>query len=291
MLKGKKLVRYVSLLIDLLDRKETYESVIIEKQDLVNELGIENKAEMPDYPEIQYKFSLKKFILKLWLFPAVSMIPFAILDEIFNLSHNGNKLFFYLSFLTTVFVIGFIIYQEILNKRKAKNFADTIYYDAVGEVLEHNRLDDLRVWKENKQAIEIKREIEQWQKKYDFVNETILKACQYGDLPEEYHEIEILTIFLEYLKDKRCDTIYECMLKYDEAKRMQDISDNIDALEYQIEEFEEAFSEASRKVSVYLRKRKEAVENLCRQQARALDDIEYNQETTNQSLMLLSLFD
>ncbi len=288
MLNRKKLQRYILLLMDLLDRQETYRSVIIKKQNIVNELGIENKEEMPEYPEIHYKFSYRKFIIKLCFFVVVSNIPFVILDEFFDLSHNGNKLFFY---LRTVVVIGFVIFQEISKKRKAKNYADTIYYDAVGKVLEHNRLDDLRVWKENKQAIEIKKEIEQWQKKYDFLNENISKACKYGDLPKEYCEIKILTIFLEYLKDKRCDTIYECMMKYDESKRMQKISHNIDALEHQIEEFEEAFSEASRRVSFYLRKREEDVENLCRQQACTLDEIEYNQETERQSLMLLSLFD
>lgn len=291
MLKGKKLLRYVSLLIDLLDRKETYKSVITEKQNIIDELGIENKEEMPDYPEIQYKFSLKKFLLKLWVFYIISTIPFVILDEIFDLSHKGNNLFFYLSCLTTLLVTVLLIIKEILTKQKAKNYADDIYYDAVGKVLEQNRLDDMRVWREKKQAVELKKEMEQWQEKCDFINETISKACEYGDLPQEYCDMKILTIFLEYLKDKRCDTIYECMMKYDEAMRMKEINDDIDELESQIEAFEEAFSEASRRVGFYLKKRKQAVENLCRQQAAALDDIEYNQETTNQSLMLLSLFD
>ncbi len=291
MLKGKKLVRYVSLLIDLLDRKETYESVIIEKQDIVNELGIENKEEMPRYPQIDYIFNLKKFIIKWILFSGALSCLMLFFKEILPDTRHISDFLDNSIILAPTFIIVFLIFKETAKKRKAKKCADDIYYDLVDRVLERNRLDDLRVWKENKQAIELKKEIEQWQKKCDFVDETISKACQYGDLPEEYCEIEILTIFLEYLKDKRCDTIYECMLKYDEAKRIQEISDNINALEYQIEEFEEAFSEASRRVSIYLRKRKEAVENLCRQQALALDDIEYNQETTNQSLMLLSLFD
>lgn len=290
MLNRKDLIKYVFLLTDLLDRKETYESVMIKKQDIIDNLGIENKEEMPAYPEIQYKFSLKRFLFKFLIICFASAIPFVALEEAFNL-HNNEKLFSYLSYFTTIFFTVFIIVKEVSKKRKAKKYADDIYTDAVNKVLEYNRLDDMRIWKENKQAIELKNEIEQWQKKFDFVEETISKACQYGDLPEEYCEIEILTIFLEYLMDKRCDTIYECMLKYDEAKRMQEISDNIDSLEYQIDAFEEDFSEASRRVSIYLRKRKEATENLCRQQALALDDIEYNQETTNQSLMLLSLFD
>ncbi len=290
MLNRKDLIKYVSLLTDLLDRKETYESVMIKKQDIIDNLGIENKEEMPAYPEIQYKFSLKRFLFKFLIICFASAIPFVALEEAFNL-HNNGKLFSYLSYFTTIFFTVFIIVKEVSKKRKAKKYADDIYNNAVNKVLENNRLDDLRVCKENKQAIELKKEIEQLQKKCDFVDETISKALQYGDLPEEYCEIEILTIFLEYLKDKRCDTIYECMMKYDEAKQMQEISYNIDSLENQIYEFEEAFSEASRQVRIYLRKRKEAVENLCRQQANALDNIEYDQETTNQSLMLLSLFD
>ncbi len=278
-------------MIDLLDRRETYKSVIRDKNKRVRSLGIESKEGMPCYPEIQYSFSCKKFIIKLYLLYMISMIPFIILDELLNFSHNGNKLFMYLSYTAAALVIGFAIFREIMKKRNAKSYADAVYNDAVNKVLEHNRLDDMRVRRENEQAAVIKKEIEQWQKKCDFVDETIKKACKYGDLSKEYCEIEVLAIFLEYLNDGRCDTIYECMLKYDEAKRMQKISDNIDALEYQIEEFEEAFSEASRRVSIYLKKRKEAVEDLCRQQARILDDIEYNQETTNQSLTLLSLFD
>lgn len=291
MLNRKSLIKYLYLLIDLLNRKETYESVIIKKQKITDELGIENKEEMPEYPEIQYKFFLKKFLLKLWICCIILEIPFIIIDETFNLSHNANNLLVYLSYLTAIFGIVFLIVKEILKKRRAKNYADNIYYDAVAEVLEHNRLDDLRVWKEKKQADQIKKEIEQWQEKYDFVNETIVKACRYGDLSQEYCKIYVLTVFLGYLEDKRCDTIYECMMKYDEAKRMKEISHNIDALENQIDAFEDTFAEASRQVSIYLRKRKEAVEDLCTQQTDILDNIEYNQETTNQSLMLLSLFD
>lgn len=290
MLKGKNLQKYIELLVDLLNRKGTYQGIVSKKVSHLKGLGIENKEVMPAYPEIQYKFSFKKFMIKLWLLPTVSTIPFIILDEILAFSHSGNKLFIYLSSLTAVIVIGFIIFQEILKKRNAKNYADIIYNNAVEKVLEHNRLDDLRVSRENKQIAEIEKEIEEWEKQYDFVDETVLKACQYGDLPKEYCDIKTLTIFLEYLDDKRCDTIYECMMKYDEAKRIQEISKNIDTLENQIEAFEEAFSEATRQVQFYLRKRKESIESLCRQQANALDDIEYNQKTVNQSLMLLSLF-
>lgn len=291
MLEGKKLLHYISLLIDLLDRKATYESVIIEKQNIIDGLGIENKKEMPKYPKVEYDFlyNTSRFIVKLFVFYIILIVIMACIQEIFL--YDTDKALKYLFISCSIVIIAFFIVKEIFKKRRAKNHADTIYYDAVNTTLEHNRLDDLRVWKENKQANELKNEIEEWKKKLDFVDKTIAKACQYGDLPEEYCNIETLTVFLEYIKDKRCDTIYECMMKYDEAMRMKEINHDIDAIEYQIDSFEEAFSEASKRVTLCLRKRKEAIEHLCRQQDDALDDIEYNQETTNQGLTLLSLFD
>jgi len=291
MIKDKKLLQYFLLLIDMIDRRATYCKVISEKEKQLKTLGIENKMGMPEYPKVEYDFlyNTGRFIVKLFVFYAVLLIVTVGIQEIF--SYDTDNALKYLFISCSIIIIVFFAVKEIFKKRRAKNHADTLYYDTVNTALEHNRLDDLRVWKENKQANELKNEIEEWQKKLDFVDETISKSCQYGDLPEEYCNIKTLTVFLEYIKDKRCDTIYECMMKYDEAMRMKQINNDIDALEREMDSFEEAFSEASRQVSIYLRKRKENVEELCRYQNNALDDIEYNQETTNQGLTLLSLFD
>lgn len=293
MLKEKKLFKYISLIIDLLNRKATYNDIVIKKQSELEQLGIENKQPMPVYPKVQYKFYVRKFLLKIFICFAILGIIYLVLEDLFPLYRYRwiDKLLNTIAGIIEIVIVTFFISKEVTKEKRAKRYADTTYNNALNGVLEHNRKDDLRVNDEKKQAIKIEEEIKQYQKKYNFVEETITKACKYGDLSKEYLSIETLTVFLEYLKDGRCETIYECMLKYDEAMRLKEIRDDIEEIENQIEAFEDAFTEASRQVRLHLRRRKEAVESLCRQQANSLDDIEYNQETTNKSLMLLSLFD
>lgn len=156
---------------------------------------------------------------------------------------------------------------------------------------EQHRQDDIRVAKELEQASKINTEVLQWQKKLENINSVIERSCEFVDISFEYCSINVLIVFLEYLRDGRCSTIYECMLKYDETSRRQQILDDVNVIENEIEKFEDAFAEAIRQSEIYLRHRNEEVRKLCRHQEEVIEEIEYNQDTTRKCTFMLSLLD
>lgn len=98
-------------------------------------------------------------------------------------------------------------------------------------------------------------------------------------------------MFAAYLNNRQCNTVYECMLKYDEYKEMEAIKRDISSLRYEIRDFEDAFEKAQSELWRCMHEQEEAIEGLCQEQRSHLDEIAYNQETTSQALTLLSLFD
>lgn len=292
-MRNNNLITFLSALIDLLNRKKTYEDVISEKKKQGLRLGIEKKESMPIYPKINYEFSVGRFVLKSILFAIVYIALVALIDKIAHLisaSVHDTVLSYGILFLPLGAMVPSAV-TELRSRILAKNAADLSYNHAVERVTEQHRQDDLRITKERELARIINAEIIKWQEKLDFVNDTIEKACEFGNITDEYRDIEVLTVFLEYLKEQRCSDIGECKLKYDESMRRMDISYKVDELEMQIEEFEYAFAEAVRQSKIYLGQRIKEVQRLCHQQAKSLDEIEYNQETTRQGLFMLSLLD
>lgn len=159
------------------------------------------------------------------------------------------------------------------------------------EVTEYNSADDLRVKQEKCQIIDLQNEISDCKEKENLIEETIQTICVGHQFPERYCNLDALTMFAAYLNNQQCNTVYECMLKYDEYKEMEAIKRDISSLRYEIRDFEDAFEKAQSELWRCMHEQEEAIEGLCQEQRSHLDEIAYNQETTSQALTLLSLFD
>ncbi len=184
-----------------------------------------------------------------------------------------------------------IIKKEVVEKRTAKKIVDDQYRQAMKEVTEYNSADDLRVKQEKCQIIDLQNEISDCKEKENLIEETIQTICVGHQFPERYCNLNALTMFAAYLNNQQCNTVYECMLKYDEYKEMEAIKRDISSLRYEIRDFEDAFEKAQSELWRCMHEQEEAIEGLCQEQRSHLDEIAYNQETTSQALTLLSLFD
>jgi len=184
-----------------------------------------------------------------------------------------------------------IIKKEVVEKRTAKKIVDDQYRQAMKEVTEYNSADDLRVKQEKCQIIDLQNEISDCKEKENLIEETIQTICVGHQFPERYCNLNALTMFAAYLNNRQCNTVYECMLKYDEYKEMEAIKRDISSLRYEIRDFEDAFEKAQSELWRCMHEQEEAIEGLCQEQRSHLDEIAYNQETTSQALTLLSLFD
>lgn len=291
MLKGKKLKKAVQAIVCLLNRKETYEAVIAEKNLQLNSLGIPHKEPMPKYPSLRYSFSGKRFVLRSVIIGVVYYIIMAIPSILTEKSYPFISDTLGAIFLPTFPFIGWVIsgITEFKAYKSAKTAANLSHLHALEIVKRQHEEDDMRVKRELETAAQIKEELHGWQEAYAELCDVIDKVCGSLELSEEYLTIDVLTVFAEYLNDGRCATIYECMMKYDETMRMQRIEEDIQGLHAEIETFEESFKEAARKAQYLVKERSEQVRKLCQANQQAVNQISYHQETEKEELFLLSM--
>lgn len=289
-LEGKQLEKCISLMIDLINRKGAYDSAAFRKQKQIEKLGIENKKALPKRQKPNYRFHPKPFFAKFLISCAIVDIIVLLMHEMY-LNHVIQNIVIPILYILVLIFWYSIIKKEVVEKRTAKKIVDDQYRQAMKEVTEYNSADDLRVKQEKCQIIDLQNEISDCKEKENLIEETIQTICVGHQFPERYCNLNALTMFAAYLNNQQCNTVYECMLKYDEYKEMEAIKRDISSLRYEIRDFEDAFEKAQSELWRCMHEQEEAIEGLCQEQQSYLDEIAYNQETTSQALTLLSLFD
>ena len=225
-LEGKQLEKCISLMIDLINRKGAYDSAAFRKQKQIEKLGIENKKALPKRQKPNYRFHPKPFFAKFLISCAIVDIIVLLMHEMY-LSHVIQNIVIPILYILVLIFWYSIIKKEVVEKRTAKKIVDDQYRQAMKEVTEYNSADDLRVKQEKCQIIDLQNEISDCKEKENLIEETIQTICVGHQFPERYCNLNALTMFAAYLNNRQCNTVYECMLKYDEYKEMEAIKRDI----------------------------------------------------------------
>ncbi len=278
-------VAYLKKVRELQEAQYVYMETIKRIEEEINKLGYYKTFKEPkerEAPVSQARVNFGKF-LSILILPISFVIWWLVgagNDEA-NAGTTWFKIYSFINFNLTIFIAMFIQGWFSLPTDKASKMVRDEYNAEVDKFNELLRQDAARVEKElNVKKPELERKIQFYRAKLQNIEQALDRLYSLNIVDVRYRNLRAAIMFHEYMDSGRCDTMKECMNKFDDDMEFLRIHERIDALHCSIFDLERSISGRLSGLASTLKqsssKSYELLSTSLAQQSQQLDRLEYN---------------
>ena len=269
----ESLTDYFKNIKELENRKITYDKAISEVEQEIENAKAYNWYAQPTYPRVKYNGEVA--------FVRVLVIFFGLCYPFFKFI--GLKIGFIrnLSAVLQVTIWGaLVIGFEVFLYLRARNKAKRQYQASCEEVDTYN--------KEQKEEADQRTELilaektpnlNEWKAFNSRIEERLQCLYDMQVVPEKYQNAVAISFFVSYLESGRCDTLKECMNKYDDDAMYYQLKGRLEDIYQRIEEMEGRLSREIRYLQRSFESDMQDMQILIDNNSSQIDRISYNQRT------------
>ncbi len=276
-----KLINYFKNIKELENRKITYGKAISEVEQEIENAKAYNSYAQPNYPKIKYSFSLIRLLV---VFFGLGFSSAFLIDRVkpirkfFYVDDNHvNIIYTYtLIFLLAVISIGL----EVFLYFRARNKAKKQYQESCYEIDTYNRQQKEEAEQRTELILAEKSpNLNEWQSFNNQIEERLEYLYDMQLIPEKYQNAVAVSFFVSYLESGRCDTLKECMNKYDDDAMYYQLKGRLEEIYQRIGEMEGRLSREIRYLQRSFESDLQDIQILVDNNSSQIDRISYNQKT------------
>lgn len=292
-MSNKDLLKSFQVISELENRKITYEKAISKVEQEIENAGMWYREAEPIQPTQNLNHYWNKHSLR-------ALLLFFILIPVFLLFFNAVSQYIYETFeyemnshFATVgsiilAVISMCIVQVSLFNRMCKK-ENEAYFSEYHRVQQHNKQEQEQAEaRSNWMRIDRKEDLKDWRSYCYQIDQKLRQLYQAQEIPKTYQGAIAISLFVSYLQTGRCDTLKECMNKFDDDSAFYQLKGEIEEIIREIGEMKQRLSRELSFTRQCLNDDLENVELLVQKNQTQIEQISYNQET--QRLLLATAF-
>lgn len=291
------LMNYFKNISELENRKITYDKAISEVEQEIENAGIWYGKQEPTFSCIDYeKYNDKhsaRFVL-FWIISspiciAVLWLLHLFIWKIFNINVDLPFPVVAIGGIIVGVIVAIRLQTMLYNKMYYKK--EDEYHDSCQQIQDYNNKQREEAEKRSENLrFEKKLNLIDWQSINNQIEERLQYLYDMRIIPEKYQNAVAISFFVSYLESGRCDTLKECMNKYDDDAMYYQLKGKLEDIYQRIGEME---GRLSREIK-YLKKNFELdlqdIQILVDNNSSQIDRISYNQRT-NELLSAALLID
>ena len=163
------------------------------------------------------------------------------------------------------------------------------YFSEYHQVQQHNKQEQEQAEaRSNWMRIDRKEDLKDWRSYCYQIDQKLRQLYQAQEIPKTYQGAIAMSLFVSYLQTGRCDTLKECMNKFDDDSAFYQLKGEIEEIIREIGEMKQRLSRELSFTRQCLNDDLENVELLVQKNQTQIEQISYNQET--QRLLLATAF-
>ena len=292
-MSNEDLLKSFQVISELENRKITYEKAISKVEQEIENAGMWYREAEPIQPTQNLNHYWNKHSLR-------ALLLFFILIPVFLLFFNAVSQYIYETFeyemnshFATVgsiilAVISMCIVQVSLFNRMCKK-ENEAYFSEYHQVQQHNKQEQEQAEaRSNWMRIDRKEDLKDWRSYCYQIDQKLRQLYQAQEIPKTYQGAIAMSLFVSYLQTGRCDTLKECMNKFDDDSALYQLKGEIEEIIREIGEMKQRLSRELSFTRQCLNDDLENVELLVQKNQTQIEQISYNQET--QRLLLATAF-
>ena len=292
-MSNEDLLKSFQVISELENRKITYEKAISKVEQEIENAGMWYREAEPIQPTQNLNHYWNKHSLR-------ALLLFFILIPVFLLFFNAVSQYIYETFeyemnshFATVgsiilAVISMCIVQVSLFNRMCKK-ENEAYFSEYHQVQQHNKQEQEQAEAcSNRMRIDRKEDLKDWRSYCYQIDQKLRQLYQAQEIPKTYQGAIAMSLFVSYLQTGRCDTLKECMNKFDDDSAFYQLKGEIEEIIREIGEMKQRLSRELSFTRQCLNDDLENVELLVQKNQTQIEQISYNQET--QRLLLTTAF-
>lgn len=276
-----KLINYFKNINELENRKITYGKAISEVEQEIENAKIYDYYAQPDYPKIKYNFSLIRLLVVFFgLFFSNAFLIDRVkpIRKFFYVDDNHVNIIYTYTLIFFLAVISICL--EVFLYFRARNKAKKQYLESCDEVDIYNKQQK----EEAEQLTELilaekSPDLNEWQSLNDKIEERLECLYDMQVIPEKYQNAVAISFFVSYLESGRCDTLKECMNKYDDDAIYYHLKGRLEEIYQRIGEMEGRLSREIRYLQRNFESDLQDIQILVDNNSSQIDRISYNQKT------------
>jgi len=282
----EKLVDYFKNIKELENRKITYDKAISEVEQEIENAGIWHNEQEPTFFCVDYDNYNNNHSGRFMLFLIFST-PILILGLLLILYLIWKGFNITVDFPFPIAIIGGIVAGAIVSIKLQTILYNRMYYKKEEEhnnycqqIQAYNNKQRYEAEKRSKRlSSEKNKDLTEWKSFNSQIEERLEDLYDMQIIPEKYQNAIAISFFISYLESGRCDTLKECMNKYDDDAMYYQLKGRLEDIYRRIGKMEGRLSREIR----YLQRSFEAdlqdIQILIDNNSSQIDRISYNQKT------------
>ena len=272
-MSNEDLLKSFQVISELENRKITYEKAISKVEQEIENAGMWYREAEPIQPTQNLNHYWNKHSLR-------ALLLFFILIPVFLLFATVGSII--------LAVISMCIVQVSLFNRMCKK-ENEAYFSEYHQVQQHNKQEQEQAEaRSNWMRIDRKEDLKDWRSYCYQIDQKLRQLYQAQEIPKTYQGAIAMSLFVSYLQTGRCDTLKECMNKFDDDSAFYQLKGEIEEIIREIGEMKQRLSRELSFTRQCLNDDLENVELLVQKNQTQIEQISYNQET--QRLLLATAF-
>ena len=292
-MSNEDLLKSFQVISELENRKITYEKAISKVEQEIENAGMWYREAEPIQPTQNLnhywnKHSLRALLLFFILIPVFLLFFNAISQHIYETFEYEMNSYFATVGSIILAVISMCIVQVSLFNRMCKK-ENEAYFSEYHQVQQHNKQEQEQAEaRSNWMRIDRKEDLKDWRSYCYQIDQKLRQLYQAQEIPKTYQGAIAMSLFVSYLQTGRCDTLKECMNKFDDDSAFYQLKGEIEEIIREIGEMKQRLSRELSFTRQCLNDDLENVELLVQKNQTQIEQISYNQET--QRLLLATAF-
>lgn len=246
-MSNEDLLKSFQVISELENRKITYEKAISKVEQEIENAGMWYREAEPIQPTQNLNHYWNKHSLR-------ALLLFFILIPVFLLFFNAVSQYIYETFeyemnshFATVgsiilAVISMCIVQVSLFNRMCKK-ENEAYFSEYHQVQQHNKQEQEQAEaRSNWMRIDRKEDLKDWRSYCYQIDQKLRQLYQAQEIPKTYQGAIAMSLFVSYLQTGRCDTLKECMNKFDDDSSFYQLKGEIEEIIREIGEMKQRLS-------------------------------------------------
>ncbi len=267
------LMDYFKNIIELENRKITYDKAILEVEQEIENAKAYNSYAQPYYPKVKYDTGVA-LVRVLIIFFGLWYPFFKFIGLKIEFIRNLNAVLQLI--IWGALVIGFEIFLAVRAHHKAKRQ----YEKECNEVDTYNRQQKEEAEKRTELILAEKSpNLNEWRSFNNKIQEHLQYLYNMSIIPAKYQNAVAISFFVSYLESGRCDTLKECMNKYDDDAMYYQLKGKLEDIYQRIGEMEGRLSREIRYLQSSFESDLQDIKILVDNNSSQIDRISYNQRT------------
>lgn len=282
----EKLIDYFRNIKELENRKITYDKAISEVEQEIENAGIWHNEQEPTFFCVDYDNYNNNHSVRFMLFWIFST-PILILGLLLILYLIWKGFNITVDFPFPIAIIGGIVAGAIVSIKLQTILYNRMYYKKEEEhnnycqqIQAYNNKQRYEAEKRSKRlSSEKNKDLTEWKSFNSQIEERLEDLYDMQIIPEKYQNAIAISFFVSYLESGRCDTLKECMNKYDDDAMYYQLKGRLEDIYRRIGEMEGRLSREIRYLQRSFESDLQDIQILVDNNSSQIDRISYNQKT------------